>query len=345
MVLVFGEYRVAKIIEMLSKEEKAKVQKVLDAVKEKEQLLIGQKAKLEKEVELRTEELNHTLSELKLAQTQLVQSEKMASIGVLTAGIAHEINNPLSYMQQSVEILREDLKDVKSLIFKYDEVDKDNVAQKIKDVMHYKEQINVDLLYTEIDRSLEDIEDGIQRTETITKGLKTFSRLDESSYKETDIEKNIDSTLQFIKHELKKKQIKIKKAYGKTQKITCNPGKLNQVFMNLLINAIYAIEHREDKTEEGFIAIKTEIVGRKLVIAFEDNGNGMTDETKQKIFDPFYTTKDVGEGTGLGMSIVHGIVENHQGSMQIESTFKKGSIIRICLPLNPIETVLRVVKD
>jgi signal transduction histidine kinase len=306
----------------------------LAAVQEKEQLLLHQTATLEIQVTQRTEELNNTLTELKLTQSQLVQSEKMASIGLLTAGIAHEINNPLNYMQQNVEILKEDWEDVRGLITKYEGINEGNLQQKIDAIEEYKKQVQLEQVYTEIDSALEDIEDGIHRTETITKGLKTFSRLDESIYQATNIEESIDSTLLFMKHRLNENEILIEKAYGETPNIMCNPGKLNQVFMNLLMNAVYAVGHRVDKTIKGHILIKTAIANNEFVISFEDNGNGMSEETKKKLFDPFYTTKDVGEGTGLGMSIVHGIVINHKGNIQIESTINKGTKISVYLPLN-----------
>jgi signal transduction histidine kinase len=306
----------------------------LAAVLEKEQLLTEQNVMLERKVKNRTEELDTTLNELKSTQSQLVQSEKMASIGLLTAGIAHEINNPLNYMLQNVEILKEDMVDVKGLIAQYEEVNASNVQQKIAAIGHFKKKIQLESIYQEIDRSLADIADGIHRTETITQGLKTFSRLDESNYKETNIEENIDNTLQFIKHELTKNKILIKKVYGETRNVGCNPGKLNQVFMNLFINAIYAIKARADKTIPGQLEVKTEIVGAKFVISVKDNGCGMSEKTKSKLFDPFYTTKDVGEGTGLGMSIVHGIILDHKGSIHVESILNKGSKISIHLPLN-----------
>jgi signal transduction histidine kinase len=257
----------------------------------------------------------------------------MASIGLLTAGIAHEINNPLNYMQQNVDILKEDLTEVKLLITQYEELNEENIQQKIAAIKQYKEQIQLENIYTEIDRSLADITDGINRTEKITQGLKTFSSINESTHKEINIAENIDNTLQFIKHELNKNKTLVRKHYGESQNVFGNPGKLNQVFMNLFINAIYAIEDRADKTIPGQLDLTTSIVGNEFVIAVEDNGSGMSENTKSKLFDPFYTTKDVGEGTGLGMAIVHGIVLDHQGHIKVESILNKGSKISVYLPL------------
>jgi signal transduction histidine kinase len=302
----------------------------LVAVQEKEELLTEQNVKLDKKVSKRTEELNNTLTELQSTQNQLVQSERL----LLAAGIAHEVNNPLSYMQQNVEIIKEDLIDVKDLITQYEGINEDNVQQKIETIEKYKKEVKIEQVYSEIDRALEDIEDGIYRTETITKDLKAFSRLDETSYETASITENIDSTLQLMQHELAIKKIKVTKDYGQVSTIAFDSGKLNQVFLNLFINSIYAIEHRVDQTIQGQLTIKITRVGNELAIIVEDNGCGMSEETKKRLFDPFYTTKAASEGTGLGMSTAYGIIKNHQGNMQVASTLNKGSKISIHLPLS-----------
>ena len=301
----------------------------LIALQEKDELLTQQNVLLDKKVSQRTEELHQTLTELKSTQSQLIQSEKL----FFAAGIAHEVNNPLSFMQQNVEILKEDLNDVKSLITQYEGINSTNFHQKIEAIEKHKKQIEIDQIYSEIDRALEDIEGGIHRTETITRGLKTFSRQNESTLETINVTENIECTLQFMQLELTKKEINVKKEFGKIPAIACDSGKLNQVFMNLFINAIYAIEHRINKATLGQLTIKTTRVDNELIITIEDNGCGMSEETKNKLFDPFYTTKGANEGTGLGMSTVYGIIKSHQGNIKIESTLNKGSTISIHLPI------------
>lgn len=296
-------------------------------IKDKEKILAEQNVILEQQVTQRTEKLESTLDKLRSTQSQLVQSEKMASLGQLTAGMAHEINNPLNYMSQGVEILKEDINDLKSLIFKYDEV-----FEETEEIGNFKKDIQVDYVYKEMDDALSDIEDGIKRTVGITAGLKTFSRLNESSFKLASIHENLDSTLNLMKHEFALKKITVKKIYqADLDQIECNSGKLNQVFMNVLTNAVQAIGSIENRNN-GEITVQTESVEDSLFISIKDDGAGMSEESRQKIFDPFFTTKDVGEGTGLGMSVVHGIVDEHSGKIEVISEVKVGTEIKISLP-------------
>lgn len=312
-------------------------QERITAIEEKENILRVQNITLEREVTERTKEiseknekLNQTLSKLKSTQSQLIQSEKMASLGQLTAGMAHEINNPLNYMSQGVEVLKEDINDLKDLIVKYDEV----YIESNSEIEDLKKDIQIDYVYKEMDDALADIEDGINRTIGITAGLKTFSRINESDFKLASIHDNLDSTINLMKHEFAKGGISIEKTYNAVIKeIECNSGKLNQVFMNILINSTYAITNK-DFNKNGKILILTESDQDNFIISIKDNGAGMSEETRNKLFDPFYTTKDVGEGTGLGMSIVHGIIDNHKGNIQVFSQLNSGTEIKIMLPIN-----------
>ncbi|RLD99346.1 MAG: hypothetical protein DRJ13_09915 [Bacteroidetes bacterium] len=232
--------------------------------------VVKQKKEIEEKnvvLEDQKEELHSMLDSLKLTQSQLVQSEKMASLGQLVAGIAHEIN-----------------------------------------------------------KLIESIKNGTERTTQIVNGLRTFSRLDEDVLKVADIHEGLDSTLILLRNR-HKNRIEISKDYGEIPLIECFPGQLNQVFMNILSNAIDAIEG------VGVITISTSKSNGFIQINITDTGSGMPEHIKAKIFDPFYTTKEVGEGTGLGMSISHGIIEKHSGSIKVLSESGKGTKIIINLPL------------
>lgn len=231
-------------------------------------------------------------------------------------------------MSQSVEILKEDISDLKGLILKYDEV----LVSSNSEIDLFKKNIQIENVYQEIDDALSDIEDGISRTLTISAGLKTFSRVNEASIKPASIHENLESTLNLMKHEFAEKGISVEKIYtASLDEIECNSGKLNQVFMNIFTNSVYAIQHSLNK-EKGVISISTKSDKDYLVISIKDNGVGMSEETQDKLFDPFYTTKDVGEGTGLGMSIVLGIIEEHHAKIHVFSNLGLGTEIRIELP-------------
>lgn len=308
----------------------------LVAIKEKETILSNQNVILEQQVKERTFELNETLVELKETQVQLVQSEKMSSLGQLTAGIAHEINNPMNYARQSVVTIKRDVQDLKELIDMYDDVvsGESELKESFKEVSDFKEEIDLDYLNEEIDNAIDDVEDGIKRAVEIASELKTFSRIDQASLKKADIHEGLNSTLELMRSDLKQNNIVVEKSFGDIPNIECLASKLNQVFMNMLNNAIYAIKASENKSN-GRIEITTFLSSdaKEINIAFKDNGSGMDEETLRKIFDPFFTTKEVGEGSGLGMSISHGIVEEHGGKFTVQSELGVGSNITVVLPV------------
>jgi len=278
------------------------------------------------DLEIRKQELQYTLENLKLAQAQLIQSEKMASVGVLTAGIAHELNNPINFVSGNVKPLRRDIEDIFSIIEKYDDIiNAGKLADAFKDVDAFKDNIDYSLLMKEVIGLLEGIEEGANRSSQIVKGLRSFSRLDEEKLQIYDIHEGIDSTLILLYNKIKSR-IDIRKDYGDFKDIECYPSKLKQVLMNILTNSIQAIKGR------GEIIIQTisSDIGIKIVI--KDNGSGMTPEVKEHIFEPFYTTKDVGKGTGLGLSISFGIIEQHHGNIDVISESGKGSEFIISLP-------------
>jgi len=271
-------------------------------------------------------ELEITLENLKLTQSQLIQSEKIASLGILTAGIAHELNNPINFVSGNVNPLRRDLNELFSLIEKYDETLKTNKLERvIGEIDDLKDKMDYSFLIKEIISLIEGINEGANRSSQIVKGLRSFSRLDEEKCQLYSIHEGIDSSLILLHNKLKNR-IKIRKEYGDLKEIECFPGKLNQVIMNILSNSIQAIEGK------GEISIQTISSGIGVKIIIKDNGKGMTPEVKKHIFEPFFTTKEVGKGTGLGLSISFGIIEQHNGDIDVISEPGKGTEFIISLP-------------
>ena len=298
--------------------------------------LIGQNmAELEIQKKLTEEKniaLNIVLNNLKEAQSQLVQSEKMASLGQLTAGVAHEINNPINFVSANIKPLKEDLKDLIACINNYRQTVKDKGLEKeFADVQKFNDQTDIDFVLTEVNDLLKGIEEGASRTTEIVKGLRNFSRLDQHVVKKADLNEGIDSTLTLL-HSTYRDRIEVIKNYGAIPEIDCFPGQINQVFMNLLSNAIQAIKG------EGKIFITTTADDSNVRITIKDTGSGMTEEVQKKIFDPFFTTKEVGKGTGLGLSISYGVIEKHKGKLEVFSQPGEGASFLITLPLVQNET-------
>jgi len=286
-------------------------------------------------LEQKNKEINSTLGKLKATQAQLVQSEKMASLGQLTAGIAHEINNPINFITTSLQGLQLNLKDLINLQKEYDNISPDNAKEKMENISSIKKEIKYDILLSELEELPSNILDGANRASEIVKGLRAFTRLDEDEQKTVNIHKGIDSTISILEHQIDE-QIKVKKEYGDLPDIPCYPGKLNQVFMNVLTNAIEAIKSKKELREES-ITIKTYVEEKNgkeyAVIRISDTGPGIPDNIKDKIFDPFFTTKDVGEGTGLGLSISLGIIESHHGTIEVESKPGEGTTFTMMIPI------------
>lgn len=284
-------------------------------------------ASAEEKLNLKNKELSQTLEDLKSAQSKLVQSEKMASLGQLTAGIAHEINNPINFVSGNIKPLKRDIEDVLKILGEYEKAMEASGNEPLKIEFNLlRNELDLDYTIDEIKKLLIGIEDGASRTTEIVLGLKNFSRLDENSKKHADINQCLDSTLNLLHSQLGK-EIKIVKEYGNIPDLLCLPGQLNQVFLNIINNAIQALGGK------GEVKIITrETVENSIEIIIKDNGKGMSEETKQKIFDPFFTTKEVGEGTGLGLSISYGIIQDHEGSIKVESTLGEGSSFIITLP-------------
>ena len=299
--------------------------KFLRVEKELENLNIS----LEHQVIDRTAQLQDTLQELQSTQTQLVQSEKMASLGQLVAGIAHEINNPIGAIYANMLPLEDYIDDIKATV-EYAQNCLD--APGLEKLNAHMAQIDYAYVINDLAQLLGSQKQAAERIRNIVLALRNFSRLDQGEVKTARLEEGLDSTLQMLHHHYKDR-ITIEKDYRLNEMVECYAGELNQVFMNILANAIQAIP------DKGSIFIATAKVGGQAVVSIADNGTGMPDEVMKKIFDPFFTTKAVGLGTGLGLSISYGIVEKHQGTLTVESELKRGTRFTITIPLRLIKAV------
>jgi len=289
------------------------------------------------ELQQKNQDLQSTLVELQRTQTQLIQTEKMSSLGQMVAGLAHEINNPISFIGGNIVYARDYFNDLQEVIELYqNEVGdlKPSLAKQIED-------IDLDFLYQDIHDIFNSMEKGSDRIRSIILGLRNFSRLDESQSKMADIHEGLDSTLSLVQHRLnppgQQPEIEIHKTYGELPRVNCYPSQLNQVFLNLLNNAIDALLSFNDQTHPT-ITIKTAVVdANHIQIQFSDNGPGMSEQVSQKVFDPFFTTKPVGKGTGLGLSISYQIItDQHQGQLSCDSQPGQGSQFTIEIPIKPI---------
>lgn len=313
----------------------------LKTAQENERIIREQNITLERKVNERTKELKHaneelntTLNHLKETQTQLVESEKMASLGQLTAGIAHEINNPINFVTSNVKPLRRDVDILLQLMTKIEEISVSTTStnDKQQQIAAIKTEYDFDYLREEIEFLLKGINEGSSRTAEIVKGLRIFSRVDEDDLKKADINEGLDSTLIIVNNQLNGK-IKITRRYGNLPLAECYPGKLNQVFLNMISNAIYAIQKKFEGEQGGEITITTESTETTVIITFTDNGMGMSEATLSKLFEPFFTTKPVGEGTGLGLSISYNTIKKHNGTISVTSILHEGTEFKIEIPI------------
>ncbi|MEM6641788.1 MAG: PAS domain-containing protein [Bacteroidota bacterium] len=281
---------------------------------------------------LRKKELDDAMGRLKETQSQIVQSEKMASLGQLTAGIAHEINNPINFVYNGIDSLNMSVDDLTKIMTKYNELensDIEKIPEILSEIGDMKKRLRFEKLMSNLPTVLSDIKSGANRTIEIVKGLRVFSRLDEEDQKAANINECLDSTLILLRNKTKDK-IKVQKFFDQSLgDIMCFPGQLNQVFMNLLSNAVQAMP--EDKND-GKIMIYTENLEKSVIIRIMDNGAGIPEDVKKRIFEPFFTTKPVGIGTGLGLSISYGIIEKHDGKIYVNSEVGKGTEFVIDLP-------------
>ena len=272
------------------------------------------------------------------SEVQLLQAEKMSSLGQMVAGLAHEMNTPLGFVRNNLELLEAKHNEVRELIAAYD---------KLRSQIMYGTPNDVAMMLAQIDQLSQKVKnrvyeqapllyrnsiEGIDRIQDLILSLKNFSRVDEASFKLTNINENIESTLKIAGH-LFKGGIQVIKEFGSLPDVMAYPAQLNQVFLNLITNAVQAVDERT-----GRITIRTMQQGDSVVIKIADNGKGIPPENLKRIFEPFFTTKDVGQGTGLGLSIVYKIIEKHKGKIDVQSQVGKGTEFTITLPINPMQT-------
>ena len=277
-------------------------------------------------------ELEKAYGDLKTMQSQLLQQEKMASIGQLAAGVAHEINNPMAFIMSNLNTLQQYANKMSEFIGVQSKALQDVLAQKesadtaLSNLNENRRRLKIDYITDDLINLIKESLEGADRVKKIVQDLKGFSRIDEAEYKEADINSGIESTINIIWNELKYKT-KLNKEYGNIPMTKCYAGQLNQVFMNIMVNAAQAIK------EHGDITVRTWNDDKNIYISISDTGSGIPEDKLSRIFEPFYTTKEVGRGTGLGLSIAYDIVKKHNGEIKIESKVGKGTKFTINIPV------------
>lgn len=302
---------------------------------------IVQRKKVEQSLECSARELQQAMTDLKNTQVQLIQSAKMSSLGQLVAGIAHEINNPVSFIHGNLAHVDRHTRDLLDIL--------ENCQANPSELKAQIDEEEMEFLAADLPQVVSSMRSGTERIREIVKSLRNFSRLDESELKTVNLHEGIENTLVILNSRIEKQEnlaaIQIIKEYEKLPLVECYAGQINQVFINILNNAIDALEERRKQLPEGessldnatipTIRIRTELVeNNNVTIHFEDNGSGIPEDIQERIFDPFFTTKPVGQGTGLGLSISYQIVvEKHQGQLQCRSQSDRGATFSITLPL------------
>ena len=271
------------------------------------------------------------------AKIHLLQSEKMASVGQLAAGVAHEINNPTGFVSSNLKTLGDYFQDLEELLGRYKKMAgqvlldpsclPDSLRATLDEIVEYEQQIDLDYILEDTGDLIQDCRDGTERIKKIVSDLKDFAHPDEDEIKPADINQGLESTLNVVWNEIKYKA-KVFKDLGELPLVDCYPHRINQVFMNILVNAAQAIE------KKGEIHIRTRDAGREVEIKIRDTGKGIPEEHLAKIYDPFFTTKEVGKGTGLGLNMAYNIINNHGGSIQCESVRGQGAAFTIRIPIS-----------
>lgn len=278
------------------------------------------------DLEKRNVELRQSKAELERLQAQLVHNEKMASLGQLAAGVAHELNNPAGFIYGNMEMLSECAEGLERLLTFYDAAQLP--AEIAAEASRLKSEIDYEHTVADLGVIIKDCSHGAERIRDVVQNLRLFSRLDEAELKKIDIHEGLESTLRLLSRYYMSGRITLRRDYAALPLVDCYAGQLNQVWMNLLVNAAQAV------CDHGEVLIRTRLVEERVAVIISDTGGGIAPEHLSKIFDPFFSTKPVGEGTGLGLSITYGIVERHGGSIHVESQLGRGTTFTVILPVD-----------
>ncbi|WP_018609967.1 histidine kinase [Uliginosibacterium gangwonense] len=298
-----------------------------EQITRKLQLEIEERKRTNQELEQEHEEQRQLIHKLEEAHNQLLQSEKLASIGQLAAGVAHEINNPIGFVYSNLGTLQRYVVDLLKLVEQLDCFDAEREPEQSEQIKRLKQQIDFDFLHTDIMALIDESIDGATRVRQIVQDLRDFSRPAAAEWQLADLHRGLDSTINVAWNEIKYKAEVIRE-YGDIPEIECLPFQLNQVFLNLLVNAAHAIE------KQGKITIRTRCDDRTVTVSISDTGCGIPPEIINRIFDPFFTTKPIGKGTGLGLSVAYGIVVKHNGEIIANSSLGEGTEFVIRLPIS-----------
>ena len=344
----YGEKRCKRISCLPVKDEAGRIFQLVIVLKDitddkiKEEKIKALNKRLQEtsdEIKAKNEELEYTLKQLKDTQAQIVQAEKMASVGQLAAGVAHEINNPTGFVNSNLKTLSDYQKDIKGLIKQYrklitdlkNRIDKENlpssITEQVDRILTVENETDVDFIMNDILDLIKDCQEGTERIKKIVLDLKDFAHPGEDKLQTADVNKGIESTLNVVWNELKYKAT-VTKNYGDLPPVKCYPQQLNQVFMNFFVNAAQAIK------DQGEITISTRADDSHVEIKISDTGKGIPKENLVKIFDPFFTTKEVGKGTGLGLNVAYNIIKKHKGTIDVESEVGKGTTFIIKIPVD-----------
>ena len=287
-----------------------------------------------KEVELAYEELRET-------QEQIIQSEKMSSLGQMVAGVAHEINTPLGYVSSNINSLKENFTELRIVFSRLDEIllavkdpsrESVNITKRLVSTLRAYKRLRGPELMQESEQLINDGDYGLMEMSKLVKTLKDFSRIDRQSTEQVDVHDCIRSSLTISSNHIRDNNVTVVENYATLPKISCYPSKLNQLFLNIITNACQAMNEKG-----GQLLVTTERKAEHIMVRFSDEGHGMDKETQQKIFEPFFTSKNIGEGTGLGMSIAYKIIEAHNGKIEVESSVGEGTTISVSLPIKDTE--------
>lgn len=327
VAVIFGMFLVIFYRMSVTKKIVSLQNKKLSIQQEELEVAKAELTKALKQEKAMRETLEKSHETLKSAQAQLIHVEKMSSLGQLTAGIAHEINNPIGFIKGGIQNLKLCIEDFNQMIEGYESIDTEETATMKSQIEDHRAQIQEQLSETRemISQLFKDTLFGTERVTEIVNGLRVFSRNQDAKVKNANLVENIELALMILKHKCKNKAEIVKQFDPNITFIDCFPGQLNQVFINLISNAIDSFKNF------GTLVISTHDLGATVQVSFKDNGCGIPDDIKDKVFDPFFSTKEVGEGTGLGLSISHSIIDQHKGKIELFSQVGKGTEFRITL--------------